>query len=387
MTTSRQYPHVRVEGEPQERGRQYGEQARERMLRSRAAYEEVFGHLTSWGWGQVTGEALRYAPSIRAFRPEYLEEMRGMAEGSGLRFEDILALNVRSEIMFATKARQALSGPLAGAGECTAFAALPDRPGGPVLLGQNWDWLVHSFDTVVVLEARQIGKPAYVTVVEAGLLAKLGMNSAGIGLATNALVTDLDRGEPGIPFHVLLRSVLDATTVSDALAGLQAGSRSSSANYLLASAAGVALDVEAAPGDFGRLRVSAPEDGLLLHTNHLLHAQPGVTDLSLWAMPDSAVRLQRARAVVRESGRSRAALTAMLSDHADWPSGICAHPDEGQPRLDQSATVASVVMDLGERRMWLADGQPCRAPYRELDYGAFLAPRPDTDPGRPGLAR
>ena len=32
--------------------------------------------------------------------------------------------------------------------------------------------------------------PDFVTVVEAGLLAKTGMNSSGIGLATNALVTD-----------------------------------------------------------------------------------------------------------------------------------------------------------------------------------------------------
>jgi hypothetical protein len=30
-------------------------------------------------------------------------------------------------------------------------------------------------------------------------------------------------------------------------------------------------------------------------------------------------------------------------------------------------------MDLDERRMWLADGRPCTAPYRELDYGSFLA--------------
>jgi isopenicillin-N N-acyltransferase-like protein len=371
--TSGQYPHVRVEGEPRERGRQYGEQARERVLRSRDAYEEVFGHYAAWSWGKVTGEATRYVSPIRAFRPEYLEEMHGMAEGSGLRFEDVLALNVRTEVMFAAKARQALSRPAAGAGECTAFAALPEKPGGHVLIGQNWDWLLHSFDTVVVLEARQIGKPAYVTVVEAGLLAKLGMNSAGIGLATNAMVTDLDRGEPGIPFHVLLRSILDAETVTDALAGLQAGFRSSSANYVLASADGIALDVEAAPGDFSRLSVSGPEEGLLLHTNHLLRAQPGVTDVSLWAMPDSAVRQQRAHALVGECDRSRAALTAMLSDHADRPWSICAHPDERQPRLEQAATVASAVMDLSERRLWLADGQPCRTPYRELDYGAFLA--------------
>jgi isopenicillin-N N-acyltransferase like protein len=373
--TSGQYPHVCVEGPPRERGQQYGEQARGRMLRSRDAYEEVFGHYAAWTWGKVTEEAGRYESPIRAFKPQYLEEMHGMAEGSGLRFEDILALNVRSEVMFAAKARQALSLPLPRFGECTAFAALPEEPCGHLLIGQNWDWLVHSFDTVVVLEASRIDGPAYVTVVEAGLLAKLGMNSAGIGLATNAMVTDLDRGEPGIPFHVLLRSVLDAETVTEALAGLQYGFRSSSANYLVASADGVALDVEAVPGDFTRLSVYDPEDGLLLHTNHLLHPQSGVTDISLWAMPDSAVRLQRARAVARESGRSRAALTAMLSDHADLPWSICAHADARQPRPEQAATVASAVMDLAERRLWLADGPPCRTPYREIDYSDLLAPR------------
>ena len=30
-------------------------------------------------------------------------------------------------------------------------------------------------------------------------------------------------------------------------------------------------------------------------------------------------------------------------------------------------------MDLDTRRMWLADGLPCQAPYRELGYADFLA--------------
>ena len=40
---------------------------------------------------------------------------------------------------------------------------------------------------------------------------------------------------------------------------------------------------------------------------------------------------------------------------------------------DQGATVASVLMDLGTRQMYLADGNPCSVPYRRLDYGEFLA--------------
>src|SRR5690606_39251327 len=123
-------------------------------------------------------------------------------------------------VMFAAKARQA-GGP-APPLECSSFAVLPEvSANGHMLLGQNWDWLLHCFDTVVVIEADQPDGPDYTTVVEAGLLAKTGMNSAGLGVAPNALVTRDDRGEPGIPFHVILRELLNARNVIDAFSCLQ----------------------------------------------------------------------------------------------------------------------------------------------------------------------
>src|SRR5919201_5223872 len=175
---------------------------------------------------------------------------------------------------------------------------------GHTLIGQNWDWLLHSFDTVVVLEAKQVDGPDFVTVVEAGLLAKTGMNSSGIGLVTNALVTDLDRGEPGVPYHLVLRGILDAENLSDALAIAQRGFRSSSANYLAATTDGLAVDIEATPGDFSALHLLFPTDGVLLHTNHFLAPKCDHTDVSLWVMPDSPFRLERlGSAVARRDGK------------------------------------------------------------------------------------
>jgi isopenicillin-N N-acyltransferase-like protein len=201
-------------------------------------------------------------------------------------------------------------------------------------------------------------------VVEAGLLAKTGMNSAGLGLVTNALVTDADVGEPGLPYHVLLRAVLDCTTVTDALQVLQAGPRSSSANYLIAHAGGAALDIEAAPGDFTRLYPLYPEDGVLRHTNHFL-ADIHPADLALWAMPSSAVRLQRLRAA--GTARTLDDFGVLLADHADYPHSICAHADLADHPCEQGATIASVLMDLTARRIWLAAGNPCQVPYEQLD--------------------
>ena len=368
-------PRIRVEGTHYERGRQYGTQARAQVHLSVQAYQRVFAHYAGWDWPAVRRAAATFEAPIAAFRPAYLDEMRGIAEGAGLDLADVLAINVRTEVMFAAKARQA---PLAARSpaECSAFAVAPaPQARTATLLGQNWDWLLHSAQTLIVLEARQDDGPDFVTVVEAGLLAKAGLNAAGLGLVTNALVTDADAGTPGLPYHVLLRALLDCATVTEALMVLQAGPRSSSANYLIAHASGAVLDVEAAPGDFTRLYPQFPGHGLLLHTNHFHDPRLHPVDVSLWAMPSSAVRLQRLRAGAAEAA-TLDHFRALLADHADYPHSICSHPDPREHPLEQGATIASLLMDLTARRLWLAAGNPCQTPYRELDLSWLAAPAP-----------
>jgi isopenicillin-N N-acyltransferase-like protein len=383
------FPHVRLAGGPRERGRAYGDQARARIARSIEAYREVFRAYAGWEWEQVRREAARFEAPIATFDERYAEEMRGMAEGAGVVLDDVLAINVRTEVMFAAKARAAEAAMREGGdgqrqGECSAFAVLPEASAdGHTLLGQNWDWLLHSFDTVVVLEVEQDDGPNFVSVVEAGLLAKTGMNSSGLGVTTNALVTEDDLGEPGIPYHVLLRAFMDCENLSDALATAQRSIRSSSANYLIAHRDGIAVNIEATPGDYSRLFLEFPEQGVLLHTNHIVAASFDRRDVSVWVMPDSPIRLERLRSAVgsaRAGGLSLDTFRAALADHANYPSGICCHPDARMQPLDQGATVASVLMDLDARRVWVADGHPCTSPYRELDVGVLLAkPSPVTE--------
>jgi isopenicillin-N N-acyltransferase like protein len=377
-------PRVRVEGTSYQRGRQYGAQARARVHRSVRAYRQVFEYYAGWDWAEVRRVAAGFEAPVARFRPTYLEEMRGIADGAGLDLADVLAINVRTEVMYAAKARQAPLSPLADRSmpaECSSFAIVPQAPGRRTLIGQNWDWLLHSADTLVLLEVSQDEGPGFVTVVEAGLLAKAGMNAAGLGLVTNAMVTDADVGAPGLPYHVLLRAMFDCTTVTEALMVLQAGERSSSANYLIAHASGTALDVEAAPGDFTRLYPLYPDHGLLLHTNHFRSPlRPGdPVDLSLWAMPSSPVRLQRLLSLPPATLDDARGL---LADHADYPYSICAHPEPGAHPLEQGATIASVLMDLTAGQMWVAAGNPCQARYQDVAWpGSPTEASPAGDPG------
>ena len=124
---------------------------------------------------------------------------------------------------------------------------------------------------------------------------------------------------------------------------------------------------------------------MLLHTNHFTSPRFGGADVGLWVMPDSPFRLQRLVEQIEPKGRlSLDDFRSALADHANHPSGICCHPDQRWDPLEQGETVASVLMDLDTRRMWVADGRPCTTPYQELDYSAFLS-KPsrllDTAPG------
>jgi isopenicillin-N N-acyltransferase-like protein len=370
------YPRISVEGDARERGRQYGEQARDRVRRSVEAYDEVYAHVARWDGAKVRAEAARFREPIAAHGAKYLEEIEGIAEGAGVDELDVLAINVRTEIMFAATARDAAARRRLPP-ECSAFAALGARTGdGRMLVGQNWDWLTHAFDTTVVLEARQDDGPDYVTIVEAGLLAKTGMNSAGVALVTNALVSDSDAGEPGVPYHVVLRSILDAESVSGALEAIQRGTRSSSANYLLADADGVAIDVEGAPGDFAELSVGYPDRDLLLHTNHFKNPGYDGRDVSMVAMPDSPFRLARLEQVIgaHDGPLDRTFWEGVLGDHAMFPFGVCCHPDPRASVAPESyATVMAVIMDPAARTLWIASGNPCEAPFEALDLSATLS--------------
>jgi isopenicillin-N N-acyltransferase-like protein len=369
------YPHVRVGGSPFDRGLQYGCQVASRARRSVEAYRGVFERWAGLDWPSARRLADEYLPSIAAFDGRYLDEMKGIAQGAGLEFEDVLAINLRTEVMFAAKARaaRALQRP---ATECTTLAVLPAATAQKrILLAQNWDWLVHTRETVVVLEVEQDEGPRFVTVVEAGLLAKFGLNSAGVGILTNALACDGDKGEPGLPYHVVLRSLHDATSITDALSRLQAASRSSSANYILACEDGLAVDAECAPGDFSAVLLLMPANGLIAHTNHFLSLRFGGMDVGRWVMPDSVFRLQSVREFLTPRlGRvGPETLQEALSLHDGHPLGVCTHAQEDGDSAEWEATIASAVIDPAGRRLWLADGNPCVTGYRSLDYSAFLA--------------
>ncbi len=360
------FPVITVAGAPHERGRQYGYQARERVHLSITAYSQMFEYLAGWDWERATSEALRFLPPIERFAASYVDELAGIADGAGVSFADILAINVRTEIVYSARVRGAMA--LSAPAECSAFASVSSE--GRVLTGQNWDWAPFARDSVVVLQVVPDDGPSFVTVVEAGLLAKFGANSDGLAVMTNAMACTDDKGEAGVPYHVMLRALLDCSTTQEALVRLEQSTRASSANYLLADRGGHVVDVEARPGGPNMVhRLGLDERGVLVHTNHF--ASPDFDRLDYADMVQSTSRYRLAcvsRSVAAaEDPHDLSVFETALTDHANAPDSVCRHPDLSLPAPDQTMTVASAVMDLTEGRLRMSEGPACETGYKDLD--------------------
>ena len=356
-------PVISLKGKPFDRGRQYGTQARERISRNVDAYFEMWITLCGSERNDILQKCAGLIPVIGEYDAEILEELEGIARGADLPIEEVVALNARYDIT----STQGIPHQYRGSG-CTSMAALPQvTQNGHTILGQNWDWRPRFQELNVILEVEQDGKPNIVTQTEAGTLAHRGMNSAGLGVCFNALSSSQDKFEFTVPFLIMMRGVLNATSFSKAMKAVLNTRSTLSGNYLIAHRDGEVINLEVAPTDVG---IVYADDGVLTHSNHFLsftNREDWVDILKLLG-PDSLFRCHRARRLL-ESDKGNVdvgSFQRVFKDHFSYPHAICRHVDANDEEPRQSATLFSIVMDLNERAIYVAEGSPCQTEYYQL---------------------
>lgn len=384
-----QFPILSLNGSAHERGVQHGRGASGRVAHSVASYARLFAYYRGQSWPHMQQRAKAYLPVLEAHAPDLLEEMRGIAEGSKRGFEEILALNVRTELLAGALVASQHAGfdaamaanrdagvpqhPDAAGGasggvisECTTVAALPEASaGGRTWLAQNWDWSGEQRAACVVLRIAQSGRPNVLTMTEAGIVGKIGLNSAGVAVALNILSSTRDGREPGMPVHVLLRLMMDAESLDDARALTRLAHAGGSSCITIADARGSAVCLEITPGGVGELH---PAGGLLAHSNHCLCANTQAAASAIPAKSSTMPRLSRARQLLEEMrGRIDApALQSLLRDRQGDGLAICRYPDMSLHVVERVESVCGVVMDTQARVMHLSPDVPERAPFEAI---------------------
>ncbi|MCD7445351.1 C45 family peptidase [Streptomyces lincolnensis] len=381
-------PLVEISGAPRDRGRQYGEAVRPQLRAALAYYEQAFGHSTGLTWDQVTARAARWREPVGSYAPHLLEEMRGIAEGAGVRLLDALALNARGEVLYDNSfaAMDTSPDPSGGRVEepaegCTSFAAYGPASGdGHVWAGQNWDWRAGVADTVVMLRIVQPPAPTLIMQVEAGQVGRQGASSAGIALNANGLGGRFSDAV-GLPQTVVRRAVLDQSAITDALDVLCRTRAHIASNALLTCREGYAVDLETTPAGHGWLY---PADGLLVHGNHYQAGVPAAIAADYRPLsPDSLVRVPRAeqglRALRGSTGpdESRKLIKQAMSDHLGLPESLCTHPDPRRPAVEHWTTLVSSCVDLTTGDYHVTAGTPCDRDYQHLPWNLYDGPHGD----------
>ena len=149
------------------------EQIQHSIANARVLIDQSYDQLElTWGGAQI--QARKYLPFVEERYPQYVDEMRGIAEGAVVEFDDVLALNtmeaVTTDALHLTR--------------CTSFAVYEQRTAdGHVLAAHTEDWVPEDEDDVFVILAKPVDEPPFMAMTYGGLLPNVGFNAHGIAAA------------------------------------------------------------------------------------------------------------------------------------------------------------------------------------------------------------
>ena len=347
------YREIAVAGSPREMGRQLGEAARDEIRGFAEIALKRVNKTMRVSRERALSIAARSTEFARGYSAEMLEELSGMAESSGVPFDELMLLQVRNQLR-----------PDADAG-CTSLSLASPAAAGAIV-AQNWDNDPALDPFTVVLTRKPAGKPALVNLTQAGLIAYIGFNDAGIGACLNTLPAP--SREVGVPHYFTVRGIYEADSLSGAIDAVRRAERAIPANIMLATPQGPA-DLEAT---LDGVHVLAGERGQVTHANHCKHPELLAVNAEFPELIESRPRQERIDKLLGNllgatgGPLGMEAVKRALADHEGHPRSICRHPND-DPQTGFWQTVFSVIIEPGERRMHVSRGAPCEHPYETYE--------------------
>lgn len=344
---------VHVKGNHYEMGCQIGEDRREQIKHSLQNARDLIQstyHYLELTWEGAVIQARKYMPFAEEAYPQYVEEMRGMAAGAAISYDDLAVLN----------AMEAVTMDALHLTKCTSFAVNGDRTAdGHVLLAHNEDWLPEDEDDVYLVHAKPDKEPPFLAMTYGGLIPNIGMNAYGIAQACDSVYPNDSR--IGLPRLLVSRAVLAARTPGGAIRRTLAPRRAAGYNHLIAHESGELYSVEVSSRNFAILYA---RDDYIVHTNHYLSPNMQAIESDPDELIATRVRYFRVERLLKKNNlHTIHSLQDIQRDHVNHPSSVCNHADTLTDPLDREKTINAMVMDLTARAMHIAWGNPCANQY------------------------
>jgi isopenicillin-N N-acyltransferase-like protein len=353
-------PIVNVHGTHYEMGCQIGEDRREQIHHSlqnaRDLIQGTYNYL-ELTWEGATIQARKYMPFAEEAYPNYVDEIRGMANGAGVNFDDLAVLN----------AMEAVTMDALHLTKCTSFAVNGDRTAdGHVLLAHNEDWLPEDEDDVYLVHAIPDKEPPFLAMTYGGLIPNIGVNAFGIAQACDSVYPNDSR--IGLPRLLVSRAVLAARTPGGAIRRTLVPRRAAGYNHLIAHESGELYSVEVSARNFAILYA---HENYIVHTNHYLAPNMQAIESEPDELIATRVRYFRVERLLKKNTlHSVHTLQTIQRDHVNHPSSVCNHADTLTDPLDREKTINAMVIDLTARAMHIAWGNPCSNQYHTFYLNA-----------------
>lgn len=346
-------PFIKVSGNHYEIGCQIGEACAAQIKHSLENARTLIGdtyNVLELTWEGAKNQARKYMPFAQERYPQYVEELHGIAAGSGTDADDIAVLN----------AMEAVTMDALHLTKCTSFAVNGERTAdGHVLVAHNEDWLPEDEEDVYIVHVSPNDEPPFLAMTYGGLLPNIGFNAYGIAQACDSVYPSDSR--IGLPRLVLSRAVLATRSPGDAIRRCLLPRRAAGYNHLIAHESGELYNVEVSARNFAILYA---DENFVVHTNHYLDFQMQTIESEPDELIGTRVRYFRALRLLEQTPKhSVRSLQEIQRDHINLPSGICNHADLAYDPLDREKTINAMVMDLSNRVMHIAWGNPCENKY------------------------
>jgi hypothetical protein len=353
------FPYVDGAGTPEEVGYAVGQATAPQIRTVLERLRESFVELKQFALADRAQRLDPWLAAVERYHPEVLAEIRGMARGAGLPFEDLFIWNLQPELR-----------ALRELGNDAGCSTLQVNHGSRVLLVHNEDGAAAYREQMILLRLRPAGKPAVTCLAYPGLIPGQvpAATSAGLVFSTNFISTVEVR--PGVPRYVLGRAALACGNLAEVVSLTTEADRA----YAFTLHAGSIRERRLLCLELGpRIHRQQETRGLLVHTNHFI--LPGTRELPQRSgdrTGSSGSRLAILQGAVAhlsspdalDEGRA----LQFLSSHeaVQQPYSPCRHPT---PET-HSQTLATAVFDVTTGSFALYEGNPCENRRRVIDVVA-----------------
>ena len=310
-------------------------------------------------------EVEKNIPYLKEYASELVEEMQGIADGSGLEFRDILFLNSFLEL---EDLRTLYTGSrlfdkqLWG---CTTFNIKKNASEeSKNLLGQTFDMEKYYSKYNVILKIKYNDGRTIVVYSLAGVLGINGISNNGISVVINKIVSNDTRN--GVIYPFIIRKVLNAERIGEAFGRIVFARRACGMVYQLSSSDDVAWCIEVSATNYYLVPFSKY---YAAHTNHYISDYMKHFETQNWlSHGGSYVRFQVINDYLdQNSGKITIdKLFEITRNHINYPNCICAHGDDNQDEMDAFGTISAMVYDLDEKCAYICDGNPCSNNYTKI---------------------